>query len=153
MKIFLTGHQAFEKHFRIKFDEPVVKIHTNGFVSVSVDWHAKQGCIDFWRFKYPDLTHKMFGGDAIHKRKRYFIQSAAFHFPDLETDTESTIKIDFTALKMTSWFDVCVGTATEQEFYEQEYDYVFFEKTKYGLICWFAPRGWEDWNNTKDFEQ
>ncbi len=153
MKIFLDGHKPFEKHFKIKFDEPKIKIHSNGFISVTVDWHSKKDCEHFWRFKYPDLTHKMFGGETIFKRKKYLTKAAAFNFPDLDVDNEDCKKVDFKELKMASWFDICIGSETEEEFYKDRYDYIFFENTKYGLVCWFAPEGWEDWNSAKDFAQ
>ena len=154
MKIFLQGHKPFEKHFKIKFKEPQIKIHSNGFISVTLDWTSGKNGVDFWKFKYPELAHTQYGGAAFYKRKKYFIINASFEFPDLEKDHEGqTNAIDFKELKMTSWFEICLGAETEEEYHKNEYEYTFFEKTKYGLICWFAPKGWEDWNNAKDFEQ
>ena len=154
MKIFLQGHKPFEKHFKIKFKEPQIKIHSNGFISVTLDWTSGKDSVDFWRFKYPELAHTQYGGAAFHKRKKYFIINASFEFPELEKDHEGQVSVvDFIKLKMTSWFEICLGAETEEEYHKNEYEYTFFEKTKYGLICWFAPKGWEDWNNAKDFEQ
>jgi hypothetical protein len=150
-KIFLSNHKPFEKNFGIRFEEPEIKIHRNGFISVTVDWKSRKNTVDFWRFKYPELQHTMYGGDALYKRKRYFINTAvAFSFPNLDED--QPIPIDFKELKMTSWFDICLGVKTEEDFGKDPYEYLFFEKTKYGLICWFGPKGWEDWDNAKDFE-
>jgi hypothetical protein len=154
MKIFLQNHKPFEKHFKIKFKEPQIKIHSNGFISVALDWTSGKDSVDFWRFKYPELAHTQYGGAAFYKRKKYFIINASFEFPELEKDHEGqTNAIDFKELKITSWFEICLGTETEEEYHKNQYEYTFFEKTKYGLICWFAPKGWEDWNNAKDFEQ
>lgn len=165
MKIFLQNHKPFEKHFKIKFKEPQIKIHSNGFISVTLDWisgtsrssmNSRVSRIsgDFWRFKYPELAHTQYGGAAFYKRKKYFIINASFEFPELEKDHEGQVSVvDFIKLKMTSWFEICLGTETEEEYNKNQYEYTFFEKTKYGLICWFAPKGWEDWNNAKDFEQ
>ena len=146
MKIFLQNHKPFEKHFKIKFKEPQIKIHSNGFFSVTLDWTSTKDTVNFWRFKYPQLAHITFGGAARYKNKTYLIHSAAFEFPDLSDD-------DLAVLKMTSWFDICIGHETDEEYSSRKLEYVFFEKTKYGLICWFAPNNWEDWNNAKDFEQ
>jgi hypothetical protein len=152
MKIFLANHKPFEKNFKCKFQEPKVKVHTNGFISVTVDWNAGPNAENFWRFKYPDLIFTQYGGDAIYKRKKYLIKTASFHFPDLEKDIEGVPSaVDFKKLKMAPWFDICIGSETEEDFCKNTFDYQFFELTKYGLICWFAPRGWEDWNNAKDF--
>jgi hypothetical protein len=152
MKIFLANHKPFEKHFKIKFEEPKVKVHTNGFISVVIDWNAGPNVENFWRFKYPELTHIGFGGDAIYKRKKYLIKTASFSFPELEKDYEGQeSEVDFKVLKMTPWFDICIGHETEEEFYKNDFKYLFYEQTKYGLICWFAPRNWEDWDNAKDF--
>jgi hypothetical protein len=139
MKIFLDKHKEFEKNFKIKFDEPNIFKHTNGFLSVQVDWHSKKNTEDFWRFKYPELDSKTYGGVVFHKRKKYFNHSVSFNFPDLQD-------VDFEALKMTSWLDICIGYETEQE-YASGCEFEFFNKTKYGLIAWFAPKGWEDWSN------
>ena len=154
MKIFLQNHKPFEKHFKIKFKEPQIKIHSNGFISVTLDWTSGKDGVDFWRFKYPELAHTQYGGAAFYKRKKYFIINASFEFPELEKDHEGQVSVvDFIKLKMTSWFEICLGAETEEEYHKNEYEYTFFEKTKYGLICWFAPKGWEDWSNAKDFEQ
>ena len=154
MKIFLQNHKPFEKHFKIKFKEPQIKIHSNGFISITLDWTSGKDSVDFWRFKYPELAHTQYGGAAFYKRKKYFIINASFEFPDLEKDHEGqTNAVDFKELKITSWFEICLGAETEEEYHKNEYEYTFFEKTKYGLICWFAPKGWEDWGNAKDFEQ
>jgi hypothetical protein len=145
MKIFLNGHKEFEKNFNIKFDKPKIREHSNGFISVTVDWHAKKDTVDFYKFKYPELAHTVYGGIAMYKKKKYINHSASFDFPELND-------FDFNSLKMTSWFDICVGYETEEEMYTQGYEYTFFEKTKYGLLCWFAPKGWEDWDNAKTIE-
>lgn len=145
MKIFLNGHKDFEKNFKIKFDEPTIKIHSNGFISVTVDWHSKKDTVDFWKFKYPELAHRTFGGIETYKKKKYLVHSAAFEFPELDDN--------FNALKMTSWFDIVIGSETEDEYYNNSYEYVFFEKAKYGLVAWFGKKNWEDWDNTKEFMQ
>lgn len=139
MKIFLNNHKPFEKAFKIKFDKPVIHKHTNGFISVQVDWHSRKTTEDFWRFKYPELDSKTYGGVVFHKKKKYLNHSVSFNFPDLGD-------IDFSKLEMTSWFDICIGSETEEE-YESCHRYEFFDKTKYGLIAWFAPKGWEDWSS------
>lgn len=146
MKIFLTNHKPFERHFGIKFDEPKIRVHSNGFVSVTLDWHAKKGAEDFWRFKYPDLAHRTYGGVETYKKKRYFVHSASFEFPDLKD-------VDFAPLEMCSWFDIVVGSETQDEQDNNSLEYVFFEKTKYGLIAWFAKKDWEDWENAKELQQ
>jgi hypothetical protein len=154
MKIFLQNHKPFEKHFKIKFKEPQIKIHGNGFISVTLDWTSGKDGVDFWRFKYPELAHTQFGGAAFYKRKKYFIINASFEFPELEKEHEGQVGVvDFKELKMASWFEICLGAETEKEYDKNQYEYTFFEKTKYGLICWFAPKGWEDWDNAKDFQQ
>ena len=153
-KIFLNNHKPFEKNFGIRFEEPKIKVHSHGFISVTVDWLKRKNTVDFWRFKYPELQHTMYGGDAFYKRKRYFINTAvAFSFPELEQDYEGQpSSVDFKELKMTSWFDICLAVEKEEDFGKDPYEYLFFEKTKYGLICWFGPKGWEDWDNVKDFK-
>jgi methionine salvage enolase-phosphatase E1 len=145
MKIFLNAHKDFEKNFKIKFDKPKIREHGNGFISVQLDWHSKKDTVDFWKFKYPELAHVTYGGIAVHKKKKYRNHSASFDFPELNDH-------DFKSLKMASWFDICVGYETEEESYIQGYEYTFFEKPKYGLLCWFAPKGWEDWDNAKTIE-
>lgn len=146
MRIFLANHKPFEHHFKIKFDEPKIRVHSNGFVSVTLDWHAKKGAEDFWRFKYPELVHRSYGGIELFKRKKYYTNSAAFEFPDLAD-------VDFVSLEMCSWFDVVIGSETEDEHHDQSLEYVFFEKTKYGLVAWFAKKEWEDWDNAVEFVQ
>lgn len=146
MKVFLQNHKKFEKYFKLKFDAPDAKVHKNEFISVAIDWHPKKSCIDSYRFKYPDLVHTMYGGDIVEKRKRYFnVRTASFKFPDLKDE-------DFADKQMCSWFDVCLVVDTEEEVDQNEFDYLTFNQTKYGVIVWFAPRGWEDWKNTKPLE-
>lgn len=142
MKIFLANHKEFEKNFKIKFDKPQIKVHTNGFISVTLDWSTKNAT-DSWKFKYPELAHRTFGGIERYKRKKYLVHSASFEFPELDAD--------FNALKMASWFDIVIGSETEEEYSNNSYEYAFFEKTKYGLVAWFGKKGWEDWDNVIDF--
>ena len=139
MKALLQQHKAFEKRFKIKFDEPVAKVHTNGFISVEVNWSSKKDCEDFSRFKYPKLDHTVSGGSVIDKKKRYInISSASFCFPELGEEI-------FENNQLCDWFEICLVEEVEQN----DFRYTFFELTKYGVIVWFAPRNWEDWDNTK----
>lgn len=148
MKILLQGTKQFEKLYDIKFCKPLVKIHANGFISVVVDWSPKKTCKESYRFKYVDLTHTSSGGSVYVKSKNFFnIRTASFRFEDERLNDE------LEKLEITPWFDVCIASETESESFEKDYDYLFFHNTKYGIICWFAPKGWEDWGNAKEFIQ
>ena len=143
MKVIIDGHKAFEKKFKFKFLEPEVHKHTNGFLSVKLDWvNSKKGGDDFYKFKYANLTHRSYGGSFFLKKKKYFnIVSAAFEF-------EETIQ-QCDQFKITPWFNVSLATDNEEDSFQDGYDYIFFETLKYGIICWFAPKGWEDWDKAK----
>ena len=146
MKIILEGHKNFEKNFKFKFLKPKTRIHTNGFLSVELDWTNLE-CDEFYKFKYANLAHRTYGGDFYVGKKRYInTVSASFEFEEAIQECE--------AAEITPWFNILI--AEEQgEFLEpftNEYDYIFFENTKYGLICWFAPKGWQDWSNAKEYK-
>lgn len=140
MKIFLKNTRQFEKKFKFKFLKPLARLHSNGFVSVTVDW-TNLSCTDFPKFKYPNLIHRCYGGDVMYSKKRYLnIQTASFEFPELsKEDTEGLRPF---------WFDIVLGAENEEDEKANQYDYLFFEQVKYGVVCWFGPRGWEDWTNT-----
>jgi hypothetical protein len=146
MKVLLDGHTDFENKFKIKFLEPQICLHTNGFISVQLDWVKGKKCgDDYYKFKYANLTHRSYGGTFYIKKKKYFnIISASFEF-------EETIK-QCENLDITPWFDVSIATENEDASFEESFDYLFFENTKYGLICWFSPSGWQDWSNTKKIQ-
>ena len=141
MKITLDGHKAFEKKFKIKFFKPEIHQHSNGFLSVRLDWVRGKKCEDdFYKFKYAQLAHRSYGGSYAIGRKKYInIVSASFEFEETIEDCEK--------FEITPWFSVCIGAENEEKASQYEYDYVFFENTKYGIVCWFAPKGWEDWNS------
>jgi hypothetical protein len=144
MKVLLDGHKDFEKKFKIRFFEPEVHVHSNGFISVRLDWNNK-GSEEFYKFKYAKLAHRSYGGTFFVKKKKYFnIICASFEFEDVIEDCEN--------LNITPWFNVSIASETEEGSFEEEFDYIFFENLKYGIICWFAPKGWEDWNNVKPFK-
>lgn len=145
MKVFLDQHKPFEQHFGVKFEEPKIMIHANGFMSVTIDWTCKQkNREEFWRFKYPELTCRTFGGVTTYKRKKYLVHSASFEFPDLDADFEK--------LEMASWFDLIIGSETQEEYDGDSYEFVFFEKTKYGLVAWFGRKNWENWSSAVEFK-
>jgi hypothetical protein len=141
MKILLDGHKHFEKKFKFNFFKPEIHVHPNGFISVRLDW-ANSKCDEFSRFKYVKFAHCSYGGDFLVKRKRYFnIVSASFEFEKAIEDCEK--------LNITPWFSVSICSENEDESFDQDFDYIFFENIKYGLICWFAPKGWEEWDKAK----
>jgi hypothetical protein len=141
MKVFLDGHKSFEKKFKFHFFTPEVHVHKNGFISVRIDWGNSKSD-EFSKFKYAKLTHRSYGGSFFVKKKKYFnIVSASFEFEDVINECEK--------LNITPWFNVCIASDTEEGSFDEEFDYLFFENLKYGLICWFAPKGWEDWLNAK----
>jgi hypothetical protein len=141
MKLILDGCKDFEKKFKFKFFKPEIHVHTNGFISVRLDW-GNSKCDEFSRFKYVKLAHRSYGGDFFVKRKQYFnIVSASFEFEEVIEDCEK--------LNITPWFSVSLSSETEEESFNENFDYIFFENIKYGLICWFAPKGWEEWGKAK----
>ena len=142
MKVILNNYKCIEKIFKIKFLKPQVKIHKNGFISVVVDWstrNCEEG--EGYKFKYVELAYSSSGG-LVHlptrKKPLYNIRTASFDFEDLKDH---------------SWkqppFDITIASDKEDD----DYDYLFFHNTKYGIICWFAPKGWEDWDNAYEFKQ
>lgn len=142
MKIILNNYKCIEKIFKIKFLKPVIKIHKNGFISVVVDWSTRN-CDEGegYKFKYVELAYSSSGGLVYlptRKKPFYNLRTASFDFEDLKDH---------------SWkqppFDITIASDKEGD----DYDYLFFHNTKYGIICWFAPRGWEDWDNAVDFKQ
>jgi len=143
MKIKLDGHKNFEKKFKFKFLKPKTRIHTNGFLSVELDWTNLE-CDEFYKFKYANLAHRTYGGDFYVGKKRYInAVSASFEFEEAIQECE--------AAEITPWFSICIASEIEGSF-DTSFDYVFFENTKYGLICWFAPKSWEDWSNAKEYK-
>ena len=144
--IHILDTSSLEKAFRIKFTAPKILKHTNNWVSVTLDWVQKKGCEDFWRFKYPVLAYKMYGGDYIKNKKRYINKvSATFEFPDLKDVNNPNTKVNKS-------FQISFSTLPKEEFLDQtSYDFEKYDQTKYGVVAWFAPRGWEDWNNAKPF--
>lgn len=145
MKILLDGHKDFEKKFKFKFSEPEIRIHDNGFISVRLDWVRKRTCDDFYKFKYANLAHRSYGGSFVVKRKKYFpIVSASFEFEDANEDCKN--------LNITPWFNISIASETEEGSLGEDFDYIFFENLKYGLICWFAPKYWENWGKAKPFK-
>lgn len=143
MKIILQNTKNFEKHFNFKFLKPQAKIHSNGFISVVLDWTNLDNK-KFHDFKYVDLAHYSSGGIVVEKRKKYYnIRTASFEFVELK-------ELDWQGLKMSPWFEISLVVENEQESFDKQFDYLFFHNTKYGVICWFAPKDWEDWDNTKD---
>lgn len=149
MKILFKNLKEYEKQFSIKFCKPKLLKHSNGFISVQLDWN-NDGNDEFFNFKYPDLVHRSYGGFIKHgKRELYNSVTASFEFPDLKNKIE---ELNEGESYFPFWFDISIGVAKKNAFQEgYEYESPFFEKTKYGLICWFAPKGWEDWDNTKSF--
>jgi hypothetical protein len=143
MKAYLLEHKAFEKAFDIKFCKPEVRKHTNGFVSVIVNWHNQGKSPDFPKCKYINLCHWSSGGGFIVNKKRIInVAGAHFQFPDWEKVVEN--------LDITPWFEVCLGTPHEEEADSNSYDYLFFKNLKYGVEVWFAPSGWEQWDQAVD---
>jgi hypothetical protein len=148
MKILVLGNKQFEKHFGIKFKKPEIKVHSNGFISVCLDWSTKDCALDQgYKFKYVELAHSSSGGSVYlqTKKKYYNVRTASFQFAEEEVSKECD------TLQMTPWFDITV--ASQEAFPDEDYDYIFFHNTKYRIICWFAPKGWEDWDNAKEFKQ
>jgi hypothetical protein len=142
MKIILNNYKFIEKVFKIKFLKPEIKIHKNGFISVVVDWstrNCEEG--ESSKFKYVELAYTSSGGQIFlrtNKKPFYNVRTASFDFEDLKDH-----------LSKQPPFDVTIASENE----EDDYDYLFFHNTKYGIICWFAPKGWEDWNNAYEFKQ
>lgn len=142
MKVILNNYKCIEKIFKIKFLKPKIKIHKNGFISVVVDWSTRN-CDEGegYKFKYVELAYTSSGGLVYlptRKKPFYNLRTASFDFEDLKDH---------------SWkqppFDITIVSDKE----EDDYDYLFFHNTKYGIICWFAPKGWEDWDNAYEFKQ
>jgi len=138
----------FEKNFNIKFTNPDVNLHTNGFISVQLDWVRKKNIIpttgddDYYNFKYVSFEHTMWGGEVVYKRKKHeCLISAAFNFPSVKKEVLKEKNI-------MPWFDISLIAESKEDSDEMRFDYLFFENIKYGIIAWFAPRGWEEWDKT-----
>lgn len=142
MKIILNNYKFIEKVFKIKFLKPQIKIHKNGFISVVVDWstrNCEEG--ESSKFKYVELAYSSSGGLVYlptRKKPLYNLRTASFDFEDLKDH-----------LRKQPPFDITIASEKEDD----DYDYLFFHNTKYGIICWFAPKGWEDWDNAYEFKQ
>lgn len=155
MKIIFSNLKEYEKQFNIKFEKPKISKHSNGFISVRLDW-GDAGSDDFFNFKHVSLAHNSSGGFLFQtnnsKRKRYNIITASFEFPTIKESIWK--KLNKTKDTFVSpWFSISITTSLKNAFKEgYEYDFVFFRNTKFGLICWFAPKGWEDWDNTEAFK-
>jgi hypothetical protein len=150
MKILTLGTKQFEKHFKVKFKKPEIKVHSNGFISVCLDWSTKDCGVDQgYKFKYVELAHTSSGGSVyLQTKKNYYnVRTASFQFAEEEVSKECD------TFEITPWFDVTIASETGIVDDDKDYDYIFFHNTKYGIICWFAPKGWEDWDNAKEFKQ
>jgi hypothetical protein len=147
MKVIFSNLKEYEQRFQIKFLKPKISKHTNGFISVQLDW-TNAGNAEFFKFKRVDIAHSSYGGYvAPVKRKNYNVVTASFEFPELEKLIEETNKSK--EQYITPWISISLTTAKKNAFKEgYEYNYEFFNNTKYGLICWFTPKNWEDWRNT-----
>jgi hypothetical protein len=144
MRIFLRGTRDFEKHFRIKFSKPEFRSHPNGLISATIDWSSMSDCEDSSRFKYIDCAHNSFGGDFVVNKKIYInIRTVAFEFPALKD-------FNFSLFNMTPWFEISFGAESEEEDWspDSQYEYLFFQSTKYGFIAWFAKEGWDAWHES-----
>jgi hypothetical protein len=152
MKIIFGELKEYENRFKIKFKKPKILKHSNGFISVQLDWE-NNGNVDFCDFKYVKLAHYTYGGFACDStRKGHGIVSASFEFTELCDEIEK-INMKGRDEYITPWFTIALTTAKKNSFKQgYEFDYVFFNNTKYGLICWFAPKGWEDWDNATVFK-
>ena len=151
MKIIFDSLKEYENKFQFKFLKPKLLKHSNGFISVQLDWTNLE-CEEFYKFKYIELAHRIYGGSIQQgKRSYYNAVTASFSFPELETEID-----EFNKNKdqyICPWFNISIAVAKKNAFQkDHEFDYIFFENTKYGLICWFAPKGWEDWHNAKPFK-
>ena len=148
MKVILSNLKEYEQKFNIKFLKPRVSKHTNGFISVQLDW-KNAGSDEFFNFRNVALAHHSYGGYARRGKRDecYNIVTASFEFPELEKLIEKFNKSKEEYI--TPWISISLTTAKKNAFKEgYEYNYEFFNNTKYGLICWFAPKNWEDWSNT-----
>lgn len=145
MKISLVHHKQFEKLFHIKFDKPITRLHSNGFMSVTVDWRCKKKAESCGRFKYVSLSHKTYGGSYSISNKKYInAVSASLEFGDLSAQDSDGLT--------PPWFDVSLGADNDYEVDNNQYDFIFLENTKYGVILWFAPKQWEEWDKAVELK-
>lgn len=141
MKTLLINHKAFEKEFNFKFKEPETRRHTNGFISVTLDWVSKKETKDFSRFKYVKISHTTLGGAYTISKKRYLnVRSVALEFTGLEEGEERVAP---------PWFEISLAATSEDEADQNDYSFLFIENTKYGVIAWFGFKNWEDWENSE----
>ena len=141
MNTLLINGKEFEKEFNFKFKKPETRRHTNGLISVTLDWKSTKKTKDFSRFKYVKISHTSFGGAYTISKKRYInVCSVALEFTELKED-ENTVA--------PPWFEISLGASSENEADLSSYDFLFIQNTKYGVIAWFAFRNWEDWENSE----
>lgn len=144
MRIFLRNTRDLEKHFRIKFSKPDIRLHPNELISVEVNWGSRDDCEDVTKFKYANSSHECFGGDFVVNKKRYInIRTVSFEFPDMKNFNSSLFN-------MSSEFQISFGAENEEEdeSVDYQYEYLFFQNTKYGIIAYFAKEGWDNWDKS-----
>lgn len=153
-KIIIGNTEIYQKIFGIEFLQEESLLHSNGFVSVRLDWRNKKNIDGFSDFKYVDLSFTMYGDQVIHGKRKYnCIATAAFDFNseyirDYKYEEDSLPPILISMATTNKKYD----DETSEDYKLYNYEYTHFENTKYGLICWFAPKGWEDWDNATKFK-
>ena len=114
--------RSVEEQLNVTFKKVIFHKHTNGFLSITLDWSTIDST-----YKYVKLDHTLSGSN--------WIDAVGLMFADADEDAP--------------WFIVGLSVDNDDDFFkpENQFDFVKIDNTKYGVVVWFGPRGWEDWDN------
>ena len=115
-----------EDEFVAKINFEIEKIAAfrlkNGYIKLLIDWKAKD-----------EYCH--------------IVKYASQGFTGWSSDGEVFAGADFTGLNEKRYFTIRFGIRFDDTI--EDFDYLFFQNTKYGLVAYFAPK---NWNSTEGAE-
>jgi len=129
-KPFVDFDEDVAKRYGFEIKQVIAQKLPNGFISIYVSWSTKKS---EYKFKYPTNTGAMYGWSDV---------SYDLSFPQVKYKINN--EVDFY-----SNFRVEVGLIHRKD-KQIRYRPLFHQNTKYSAIVWFAPRGWNDTENSKE---
>ena len=137
-----------DRHYGVCLDEPTVRHFPNGIIAIALDWSldpdtTEENKDNFWKFKYVAQNSHGFGGALYGENdEEYDITGFVyFEFPELEKEEVNPL------------LEISIAAPHKEENKDElNYKYLYFENTKYGLVAYFAPSNWLDWENSTILE-
>ena len=142
VEIFVYGDnkEALIKKYGFKIEYLSADIlNHNKLIVITVRWTANEEYI---------LDTKY--GVILSTGHELSAESVDIHFPKIKYEAIYQKDGNKPEYRCEGKFGITVGLQTKDET-ELKYDYIFFQNLKYGVQVWFAPDGWDDFSNSKEF--